>query len=135
MTLWDSVKAIGVALLIMVLNVAAAFGVVWVYATFIETGHDQAFYEAAAQRIAPWSSVVAGAVLFLVMLWWLAWRRAGRNGYAFAAVVVLVYAAIDVSVIAMAGALTSMSAIVAASMSTKLAAALAGAWLSRPRAA
>jgi sorbitol-specific phosphotransferase system component IIC len=135
MNFLDSVKAIGVALLIMALNVAAAFGVMWVYGTFLETGHDPAFYEAAAQRIAPWSSIFAGAVICFVAMWWIAWRRAGRNGYAFAAVTVLIYTAIDVSIIAMAGALTAMSAIVAASITGKLAGALAGAWLSRPRGA
>jgi hypothetical protein len=135
MNLLDSVKAIGVALLLMVLNVAAAFGVVWVYGTFIEAGHEEAFYAAAAQRIAPWSSVFAGALLFFVGLWLLAWRRAGRNGYLFAAVVVGIYAAIDVSVLLAAGALMSMSAVVAASMLGKLGAALAGAWLGRPKPA
>lgn len=134
MNFLDSVKAIGVALLIMVLNVATAFGVMWVYGTFIETGHDQAFYEAAAQQIAPWSSIVAGALIFFAVMWWMAWR-AGRNGYAFAATTVLIYTAIDVSLIAMAGALTAMSVIVAASILWKLAGGLAGAWLSRPRGA
>ena len=134
MNLLDFVKAIGVALLLMVLNVAAAFGVMWVYGTFLDPGHEEAFYAAAAQRIAPWSSVFAGALLFFVVLWLLAWRRAGRNGYLFAAVVAGMYAAIDVSVLLAAGALMSMSAVVAASMLGKLGAALAGAWLGRPRA-
>lgn len=133
MNLLDFLKALGVALLLMVLNVVAAFGVVWVYSMFIEPGHDEAFYAAAAQRIAPWSSIFAGVLLFFLGSWLLAWRRTGRNGYLFAAAVVGVYAAIDVSVLLAAGATAAMSAIVAASMLSKLGAALAGAWLGRPR--
>ncbi len=133
MNLLDFAKALGVAVVLLVLNVAASFGVVWVYATFIEPGHDEAFYQAAAQWIAPWSSVFVGAVLFFAALWWLAWRRQGRNGFVFAASVVAIYAAIDVAIIAAAGAFGAMGAMVALSMFGKLAAALLGAWLSRPR--
>jgi hypothetical protein len=135
MTGWDFLKAVGIALAVLIANVAVSFGVVWVYATFIEPGHDEAFYQAAAQWIAPWSSVFAGAVLFFLALWWLAWRRQGRNGYVFAAAVVAIYAAIDVSVIAAVGALGAMGLIVAVSMASKLAGALLGAWLGRPRSA
>jgi hypothetical protein len=133
MTAPDFLKAAGIALALMVLNVAVSFGVVWVYASFIEPGHDEAFYQAAAQWIAPWSSVFAGAVLFFLALWWLAWRRQGRNGFLFAGSVVAIYAAIDVAIIAAVGALGAMGAIVATSMASKLAAALFGAWLGRPR--
>jgi hypothetical protein len=121
-------------LLVMVLNVAAAFGVVAVYSYLIEPGHEDAFYQEAALRIAPWSSIFAGAVLFFFAGWLLPWRRAGRNGFAFAATFVFIYAAIDIAVIAAAGGLNSLGAMVAGSMVSKLATALFGAWLSRPRA-
>ncbi|MGD9981562.1 MAG: hypothetical protein AB7H66_02915 [Hyphomonadaceae bacterium] len=133
MTLLDFAKALGVALLLMALNVAAAFGVVWVYASFIEPEHEQAFYVAAAQEIAPWSSIFAGAALFFLAMLWLAWRRQGRNGFLFAGVGAGIYAAIDIAVIAAEGALAALGAMVAASMLSKLAAALLGAWLARPR--
>jgi len=135
MNLLDSLKAMGVALLVMVLNVAAAFGVVWVYATFIAPGRDEAFYVAEAQRIAPWSSIFAGALLFFVAMLLLAWRRPGRSGYAFAVAAVLVYAAIDLLIIAAEGMLGAMGVMVAGSMLSKLGAALLGAWLGRPRSA
>lgn len=61
----DYLKAFGVSLLLLVSNVLIAFGVMAVYGHLIDPGHDQAYYEAAALRIAPWSSVVAGAALFL----------------------------------------------------------------------
>jgi hypothetical protein len=133
MNLFDWLKAFGVAIAVMVLNVAAAFGVVWVYATLIEPGRDEAFYVEAAQWIAPWSSVFAGAALFFLAAWWLAWRRPGRNGYVFAGVAVAIYAAIDVAVIVSSGALLAMGAIVATSMLGKFGGALLGAWLGRPK--
>jgi hypothetical protein len=133
MNLLDFLKAFGLALLLMALNVAAAFGVVWAYSAFIEPGHDEAFYAAAAQEIAPWSSVFAGAVLFFLGAWLLAWRRAGRNGYFFAAAAAAIYAALDVSIIAAAGGLSAMGAIVATSILGKFVAALLGAWVGRPK--
>lgn len=131
MTGLDFLKAFGVALSLMVLNVIVAFGAVWAYSMFIAPGHDEAFYQAEAQRIAPWSSVIAGVVLFFGAGWLFAKRKPGRNGLLFAAVVVGIYAAIDVSLIAAAGAIVSMGLIVALSMATKLAAALFGARLAR----
>lgn len=70
----DFVKAFGVALLLMVLNVTASFGVVAVYAYLIEPGHEAAYYETAAQSIAPWSSVFAARCCS-------SWRR-GSLAYA-----------------------------------------------------
>jgi len=135
MTGWDFLKAAGVAFALMALNVAASFGVVWVYASFIEPGHDEAFHQSAAQWIAPWSSVFVGALLFFLTAWALAWRRAGRNGFMFAATVVAIYTAVDVGIIAAVGALGAMGGMVALSFGGKLAGALLGAWLGRPRAA
>jgi hypothetical protein len=132
-SLLDVVKAIGVALALMALNVAAAFGVVAFYSYVIEPGHDVAFYEAAARDIAPWSSVVAGALLVFAAMAWLAWRRAGRNGYMFAAAVTAVYAVVDLAVVVSEGVLAAFALITSLSIATKLAAALFGAWLARPR--
>lgn len=127
----DFLKAFGVAILLMVLNIAVSFAVMWVYGSFIEPGHEQAFYQEAAQRIAPWSSVIAGALLFFLGGWEFARRQPARNGLAFAAVFTLIYVAIDVGVIAAAGALGAVGGIVALSVGTKLIAALAGAHFGR----
>jgi hypothetical protein len=129
----DFVKALGVALLLMVINVAASFAVVAAYAAFVEPGHEASFYEDSAQWIAPWSSIFVGAALFFLAGLWLSWRRSGRNGFAFAAAFALIYAAIDIAIIAAAGALGALGLMVAGSMASKLVAALLGAWLSRPR--
>ncbi len=131
MTPLDFVKALGVALALMVLNVATAFGVVWAYSLFIEPGHEEAFYQAAAQQIAPWSSVVAGVALFFAAGWLFAKRKPARNGIVFAATFALIYAAIDVSIILAAGEIATLAPIVAASMVTKLVAAMGGARFAR----
>ncbi len=123
----DFAKAVGVALVIMMANVAISYGVVAVYAYFIEPGHDGAFYEASAQRIAPWSSVVAGGFLFFGALYWLTRRTPDRHAIGFALAVASSYAAFDLAILAGAGALPSLGGIVALSLLTKFAAGIAGA--------
>lgn len=129
----DIPKAIGVALVIMVVNVAISFPVVAVYAYFIEPGHDAVFYEASAQRIAPWSSVVAGVFLFFGALYWLTRRTPERHAIGFAVAVCLAYAALDLAIVGGAGSLPSLAGIIALSLATKFAAAIAGASLARRR--
>ncbi len=127
MTGWDYLKAFGVALLLMVLNVAASFGVMWVWGTFIEPGHGQAFYEAAAQRIAPWSSVFIGSLLFFAAAWLFGVRKPQRPALAFALTFTLIYTLIDVAIIAAAGALLSVGYVLVIAVVGKFAAAFLGA--------
>lgn len=133
MNLFDFAKALGVALLLMALNVAVAFGAVAVFSFLIEPGHEPVFYDTAARTIAPLSIIFAGAVLFFVGGLWFSWRRAGRNGFAFATAFAFIYAAIEIAIIASVGWLPAISRLVAVSMFSKLATALLGTWLSRPR--
>jgi len=130
----DLIKALGVALLLMALNVAIAFAVMWVFGNYIEPGHEPGFYQAAAQRIAPRSSLIAGLALFFLAGWEFARRKPERNGLLFAAAFSLIYIAADLAIIVAAGALSFLGLIVAASMGTKFVAAIAGAYFARPRA-
>lgn len=131
MTALDYVKALGVALLLMVLNVAASFGVVAVYAYGIEPGHEPAYYEAAAQRIAPWSSVFVGALLFFAAAWFFGSRRPARSALAFALTFAAIYTAIDFAIIAAVGGLSHLGVVVLISVAGKFTAATAGALLTR----
>lgn len=131
MTSWDYLKAFGVALLLMVLNVAASFGVMWVYGTFIDTGHEQAYYEAAAQRIAPWSSVFVGSLLFFAAAWLLGVRNPARPALTFALTFTLIYTLIDLGIIAAVGGLLSVGYVLLISIAAKSAAAFLGARLVR----
>lgn len=123
----DFVKAFGVAVLLLVLNVAVSFGVMAVYSYLINPGHEMAYYEAAAQRIAPWSSVVAGAFLFFGAAWFFGVRRPQRSALVFALTFATFYTLIDLGIIAAVGALMLVNYIVAISILAKFAGACLGA--------
>jgi hypothetical protein len=120
-------NALGVALSIMVVNVLLSVFVVAVYSYTIEPGRDAAFYETAAQRIAPWSSVVFGAPLFFGAIFWRSRKKPERNPVLFGMVSFSLYAAIDLSVLFAAGGVLSLLGIIVLSMTTKLLGAYAGA--------
>jgi hypothetical protein len=127
----DILKALALALGIMVVNVAISFAVVAVYSIAVEPGHPEAFYQAAAQRIAPWSSVVFGAPLFFLVAFWNARRDPERRGLAFAACIAGFYGVVDVLLLFAAGATLGAAGIVTLSLTTKLAGPLLGATLGK----
>lgn len=129
----DFVKAFGVALLLMVLNVAASFGVVAVYAYLIEPGHEAAYYETAAQSIAPWSSVFVGALLFFLAAWFFGLRKPARSALVFALTFAAIHTAIDFAIIAAVGGLPHLGLVVWISVAAKFSAAAAGALLAKRR--
>jgi hypothetical protein len=127
MTAVDYLKALLTALLVMVLNVGISFVVVGVYSIAVDPGHEAAYYQAKAQEIAPWSSIVFGVVLFYLAGLIAALRRPERNAIAFALTAALIYIAIDAAIIYAAGEFSAMGDVVAVSFFTKAVAALAGA--------
>jgi hypothetical protein len=124
----DFAKAFALAFGILVVNVAISFGVVAVYSTWVEPGHDQAYYEAAAQWIAPWSSIAFGWLLFFIACHFFS-RRPERNALAFAIAVFLAYAAVDLGILFAAGAAATLLPIVALSLASKLVGAIGGVWM------
>lgn len=62
-------RGLGLGLAAMLLIVAIAFGWVWFYSVAIAPGHDGAFYQAYAQRVAPISGIIAGIPIFLAAGW------------------------------------------------------------------
>ena len=123
----DFLKAAGTAIAILVVNVAISFGAVATYAVFIDPGRQAAYYEAAAQWIAPLSSVMFGWLLFFLAIRILS-NKPERNALFFALATFGFYAAIDVGIIAAAGELRSIAPIVAVSLASKLVGALGGVW-------
>ena len=123
----DVAKAFVAAIVIMAANVAISYVVVAVYAYVIEPGHPNEFYEAAAQEIAPWSSVIAGVFLFFGAGYLFARRRPERNAVFFAAAIWASYLVIEFIILAGVGALGSAFGIVSLSLVTKLIAAILGA--------
>jgi hypothetical protein len=118
-----ALAVVGVALLVMALNVAASVLYMVVYGHVIAPGHDAAHYDAHVQVAAPWSSIIVGIPLVYFAARWLA-RRSGRRAGVMIAVV---YIAIDFAILLASGALGRLLPFVIASFATKLAAAWAGA--------
>ena len=109
----------GLALAVMVVNVAITILYMVVYSHVIDRGHDKAYYEAHVRIAAPYCSIVAGIPLMFLVGWWLGMRPA--------IVVWMVYTIVDLGVLAGSGPTVRMGAFVAVSLLTKLAAACLGA--------
>jgi hypothetical protein len=98
----DAAWGFGAALVLFAIMIALAFAWVAFYAYVIETGHDQAFYEAYAQVSSPIVSVVAGGPVFYGVAAWLTRRRgAGRAAW----IATALYLLIDLAIIAALGGL------------------------------
>ncbi len=115
-------RGIGLGAIALLLNVAVAFLWVWIYSVLVSPGHDGAFYQAYAQRVAPISGILAGLPLLLLA----GWLNARGTRPAFAALVpAIVYILLDIMLVA-AGGLWPPLWTLALSYLTKLAAAWAG---------
>ena len=117
---------VGIALLVMVANVAASILYMVVYSYLIDPGHEKEYYDAHVQVAAPYCSIVAGIPLMFLAGWWVGgWWRA-EFAVKSALVVWLAYAVIDVAIIMAAGATSKIVMLVAVSLVTKLAAVYLG---------
>jgi hypothetical protein len=126
---------VGVALLVMVANVAASIGYMVVYGYVIDPGHDAKYYDDHIQVAAPYCSIVAGIPLMFAAGWWVTgWWRRGL-GMRPAWVVWGAYAGIDLLVLLAVGLSLGVGVLFMVSFATKLAAALFGAKLRLARPA
>ena len=119
MTIARAAALTGLALGVMATNVALSFLYMVVYSYAIDPGHDRAYYQAHIQTAAPYCSIVAGIPLGFLVGWWV--------GLWPGLFVWLVYAVIDIAIVAASGATWKIWPLVAASMLTKLAAVYLGA--------
>ena len=128
MTLVRLASLVGVALLVMALNVAMSFLYMVVYGYLINPGHPEAYYKEHIKVAAPYCSIAAGVpLMFLASLWVAGWGE-GPLGVKAALVVWLAYAVIDVAIVMAAGAMTAKIAMLCGvSLLTKLGAAYLGA--------
>ncbi len=124
----EFLRAAGTAVGILVLNLAISFGAVAWYSVFGDPGHGAPYYEAAAQWIAPLSSIVFGWLLFLLAMLAMS-RKPARDALVFALTTFAVYAAIDLSVIGAMGGISVLAPTIALSLSSKLAGAVGGVWV------
>ena len=75
----DWLKAVGVALIIMLLDLAIATVVITFYVSAIDPGHPQDYYVKLAPSIATPSTAIVGPVLMFVATWWLGRLRSLAN--------------------------------------------------------
>jgi hypothetical protein len=125
---FDFGRAAGVSIAIMFVNVAISFAMVALYSVAVEPGRDQAFYQSAAQWIAPLSSMAFGWILFLSSSLYFS-GRAGRNALGFAINTFAIYAFMDLAIIGVAGRLSEIGSTVVLSLASKFAGAVLGVWL------
>jgi len=123
---------VGVALLVLVLNVGVSIVYMVVYSHLIDPGHDEQYYREHIKAAAPYCSIVAGMPLMFLAGWWVAGWWEGQFAVKAALGVWLAYALIDMSVLLAAGLTTGIAVLSAVSLLTKLAAVYVGALFGRP---
>lgn len=128
----DIAKAAGLGLLILALDLAIAFCVVWAFSLWIEPGHPRSYYVAAAPDISTASTRIAGPLLFALFVWLFSRRRPQRDPFLFAAAVFAAYVALDGATVLFKGFFVPAVLI---TMALKLAGAVAGAALARRKGA
>jgi hypothetical protein len=117
---------IGIALLVMVANVAVSVLYMVIYGYLIDPGHEKEYYDAHVQVAAPYCSIVAGIPLMFLAGWWVGGWWQGEFAVKSALVIWLTYAVIDVSVLLAAGVTSRAAVLVTVSLLTKLAAVYFG---------
>jgi hypothetical protein len=126
MTLGRVAVLVGVALGVMVTNIAISILYMVVYGHAIDPGHDKAYYDAHIKVAAPYCSIAAGIPLMFLAGWWVGgWDAA--QGIRSALIVWATYAVIDVAMVIASGLTMRIGVLVAVSLLTKLAAAYLGA--------
>jgi hypothetical protein len=127
MTVGRVALLVGVAVLVLVANVAASILYMVVYSYVIDPGHDPQYYNDHIQVAGPYCSIVAGIPLMFLAGWWVAgwWQRA--LGVRPALIVWLAYSVIDLAVLLAVGMSLRVGLLLVVSFATKLAAAYCGA--------
>jgi len=129
MTVGRVALLVGVAVLVLVANVAASILYMVVYGHVIDPGHDPQYYKDHIQIAGPYCSIVAGIPLMFFAGWWVAgwWRRA--LGVRAAWIVLLAYTVIDLAILLAVGMSIGVGLLFVVSFATKLVAVHFGARL------
>jgi hypothetical protein len=117
----------GIAVLVMIANIAVSILYMVVYSYLIDPGHDAQYYNDHVQAAAPYCSIVAGIPLMFFAGWWISGWWQGEFAVKSALCVWLIYAIVDLAVMLSAGLNPTLAVLVAISLITKLAAVYAGA--------
>ena len=125
--------AIPTAIVVGVLNVLLFVLFMVLYSHVFNAGHDEAFYQAAAQKFGPVASIVSGIPLMFLAGYWVSRRLGPHNGMVGAIVVWVVYFVLDLAIVAGSGQLLTIFPLFFASFATKMLAVLAGGQFARGR--
>lgn len=134
MTLNRMAWLVGVALLVMVANVAVSILYMVVYGHLIDPGHEEQYYHDHVRVAAPYCSIVAGMPLMFLAGWWVSGWWESEFAAKAALMVGLAYGLIDIGVLLAAGLTARIAVIFAVSFLTKLAAVYLGAVVAGRRA-
>ena len=134
MTLGRLAWLVGIALLVLVVNVAVSILYMVVYGHLIDPGHEEQYYHDHIKVAAPYCSIAAGMPLMFLAGWWVAGWWEGEFAITAALSIWLAYALIDIGVLLAAGMTPKIAVLCAASLLTKLAAVYLGALASGRRA-
>jgi hypothetical protein len=121
----DWLKAVGIALLLTVLDLGIATLVISIYAWMIDPGHPTDYYRTLAPSIATPSTAIAGPLLMFGANWWFSRSRPDRNPWMYAVAIFAAYVLIDWATVDFRGMLNPVALGITA---LKLLGALLGAW-------
>ncbi len=124
----DFVRALGVAILAMVLDILCAVAVVSVWTLVNRPDHPLATTDPIVVDLSTQSTRICGPIILALLVWLFSRKRPDRNVWAFAAAVFGFYLLVDWGMVAFQGMLEPVALGIAA---LKLAGALVGAWLAR----
>ncbi|MFN0121686.1 MAG: hypothetical protein ACKV2V_14430 [Blastocatellia bacterium] len=126
MKLRDWLWIVGLALLVMAVNVGMTVLYMVVYGYVLNPGQPEQHYQDHVQVAGPWCSIIAGAPLFYLAGRWLTRRWPAGQRVAAALLVAVAYGVIDLAILAAAGLPLGMVGFVVVSLGTKLIAAYMG---------
>lgn len=97
-----ALAVLGTVLLIMAAGIACSILVVWIYSTFLAPGRPLSEYQAFAQASAPIVSVIAGPIVTFLGVTMLIRKTEGREAAVMALSAMCLYAAFDITILALA---------------------------------
>jgi len=114
------------AIVVGILNVFLFFLFMVLYGYVINPGHEDQFYQDAANRFGPIASIISGIPLMYLAGRWIGKRVGPQLAIKAALLVWLIYFTVDVAIVAASGFLFSLLPMVVISFSTKLIAVYLG---------
>jgi hypothetical protein len=118
---------VGVAILVLVVNVGISILYMVVYGHLIDPGHDPQYYNEHIKVAAPYCSIVAGLPLMFLAGRWVGGWWDGQFAIRSALLVWSAYAVIDLSILLVSGLTLRLATLLAVSLLTKLGAVYLGA--------